>query len=211
MKRILEVDKRINSKKHELLDLPLIIRVNKFDEDSAKNFAEDMQKAHELEQPVIPILIDSYGGLIDSLVSMISEIQHSKIPIATICQGKAMSCASILLSCGAEGMRFMDPNSRVMIHEASNMIVGKNEDVKVSAKELDRLNKFIMKLMSQNCGHNSNYFQNKINEKKNADWYLPARECKKHNLVNHLKVPEMRIKVGVEITFNENGVTNGAG
>tara|TARA_Y100000034_G_scaffold82375_1_gene98699 strand:+ start:3615 stop:4232 length:618 start_codon:yes stop_codon:yes gene_type:complete len=205
------VDKRINAKKHELLDLPIVIRVNKFDEDAAKNFAEDMQKAHELTQPIIPIVIDSYGGYVDALVSMISECQHSKIPIATICQGKAMSCGSILLSCGEEGMRFMDPNSRVMIHEVSSASWGKNEEIQASAKEVDRLNKFAMKLMAKNCGHDADYFLNIISEKKNADWYLPARECKRHNLVNHLKVPEMRIKVGVEINFNENGVPNGAG
>ena len=33
------------SKVEDLIDLPLVVTVNKFDETSAKNFREDMQKA----------------------------------------------------------------------------------------------------------------------------------------------------------------------
>ena len=55
-------------------DLPVIIRVNKFDEASAKSFSVLMRKAHNSGQTVIPIIIDSYGGQVYSLMSMISDI-----------------------------------------------------------------------------------------------------------------------------------------
>ena len=73
-------------------------------------------------------------------MSMISDIRHSRIPVATIVQGKAMSCGAILFSFGAEGMRYMDPDSTLMIHDVSSMAWGKVEEVKVSAEETDRLN-----------------------------------------------------------------------
>lgn len=46
-------------------------------------------------------------------MSMVSDIKHSRIPVATIVQGKAMSCGAILFSCGEEGMRYMDPTPQL--------------------------------------------------------------------------------------------------
>jgi ATP-dependent Clp protease protease subunit len=201
MKRIFNCDPRIQKKK-EILEPPIIVRVNEFTESSAKTFAEEMQNAHDAGQPIIPVLIDSYGGFVDSLVAMISEIENSKIPVATICQGKAMSCGSILLSCGAEGHRYIDPNSRVMIHDVSNMVWGKTEEVKATAAEQDRLSKLIFRLMAKNCGHrDKNYFLKLIHDKGHADWFLTAKETKKHKIVNHLRVPDFKVEVSVDMTL----------
>ena len=49
-------------KEVELRKPPLIIRVNKFDDDSAKKFADEMALAHNTGQKVIPVVIDSYGA-----------------------------------------------------------------------------------------------------------------------------------------------------
>ena len=144
--------------KVELRRTPVIIRVNKFDEKSAQEFSEKMSDAHNTGQPVIPIVIDSYGGQVYSLMAMISEIEHSELPIATIVEGKAMSCGAILFSFGAKGMRFMDPNATVMIHDVSSMDRGKVEEIKASAEETDRLNKIVYKMMARNCGKKEDYF-----------------------------------------------------
>ena len=97
--------------------LPVVIRVNKFDEKSAEDFSKSVARAQNTGQPVLPIIIDRYGGQVYSLMSMISDIQHSRIPVATIVQGKAMSCGAILFSFGVDGMRYMDPDATVMIHD----------------------------------------------------------------------------------------------
>ena len=101
--------------------LPVVIRVNKFDEKAAQEFSKDVARAQNTGQPVLPVIIDSYGGQVYSLMSMISDIEHSRIPVATIVQGKAMSCGAILFSFGVDGMRYMDPDATVMIHDVSSM------------------------------------------------------------------------------------------
>ena len=129
-------------KEPALIDgLPTIIRVNKFDESAAKAFSAAMTRAQNTGQPVVPVIIDSYGGQVYSLMSMISDIEHSKVPVATIVQGKAMSCGAILFSFGAEGYRYMDPHATLMIHDVSSMKFGKVEEVKAGAEETERLNK----------------------------------------------------------------------
>ena len=145
-------------KEVELRKSPVIIRVNKFNEDSAKKFDEQMGLAHNTGQKVIPIIIDSYGGQVYSLMSMISAIKHADLPVATIVEGKAMSCGAVLFSFGEEGLRFMDPNATVMIHDVSSMDMGKVEELKAGAAEADRLNEKIYTMMARNCGKKDDYF-----------------------------------------------------
>ena len=182
-------------------DLPITIRVRKFDEPSAKEFSNLMNKAQNSGQPVVPVIIDSYGGQVYSLMSMISDIKHSKIPVATIVQGKAMSCGAILFSFGAEGYRYMDPDATLMIHDVSSMEIGKVEEIKASAEETERLNQKIYSMMAENCGHHKDYFLDIVHEKSHADWFLDADECKKYNLANHLRVPELKIRATVDFEF----------
>lgn len=203
MKNLLDVDPLIKfpGSKADLITPPIIIRVIDFDDDSAEDFAEDMSKAHNTGQPVIPVIIDSYGGKVYSLLSMISEIQNAKLPVATICVGKAMSCGSILLSCGDDGYRFIDSNATVMIHDVSAMQLGKNEELKASAKETDRLQKLVFRLMAKNCDQERNYFLDLIHEKNHAEWYLTAKQTKKHGIADHIHVPEFKTKISVDMTF----------
>ena len=182
-------------------DLPVVIRLTKFDEPTAKAFSGAMMKAQNTGQPIIPIIIDSYGGQVYSLMSMISDIKHSKIPVATIVQGKAMSCGAILFSFGADGHRYMDPDATLMIHDVSSMGWGKVEEIKASAEETDRLNRKIYTMMAENCGHHKDYFLDIVHEKGHSDWFLEADECKKHNLANHMHIPELKIKTKIEFDF----------
>lgn len=202
MKRIFEIDPKIKIKTNitDIVDQPIVIRVNDFEEKDAKEFAEQMNRAHNTNQPIIPIVIDSYGGQVYALKAMIAEIKASKIPVATICMGKAMSCGAVLLTCGQEGMRYIDAGSTVMIHDVSSMHYGKNEELKSNAKQTDKLQKEIFGLMATNCGHPADYFLNIIHEKAHAEWYLTAQEAKKHKIVNHIKVPIFKIKLSLNIT-----------
>lgn len=188
-------------KEIELRKNPVIIRVNKFDEDSAKKFDQDIAQAHNTGQSIVPVVIDSYGGQVYSLMSMISSIKHSEIPVATIVEGKAMSCGAILFSFGEEGCRFMDPDATLMIHDVSSMDMGKVEELKAGAAEADRLNQIVYKMMAQNCGKAEDYFMKIVDKKKHADWFLDAKQSKRHGLANHLRVPKFNISVSVNIDF----------
>ena len=188
-------------KEVELRKNPIIIRVNKFDEDAAKAFSQEIAQAHNTGQNVIPVVIDSYGGEVYSLMAMISAIKHAEIPVATIIEGKAMSCGAILFSFGTQGYRFMDPDATIMIHDVSSMDMGKVEELKAEALEADRLNTIVYKMMAQNCGKADDYFMKIVDKKKHADWFLDAKQAKRHGMANHLRVPKFAINVVVDIDF----------
>ena len=188
-------------KEVELRKNPVIIRVNKFDEKSAKDFQQEIAQAHNTGQKVIPIVIDSYGGQVYSLMTMISAIPHSELPVATIVEGKAMSCGAILFSFGEQGLRFMDPDATVMIHDVSSMEHGKVEEIKASADETERLNQKVYTMMARNCRKKDDYFLKIVHQKGHADWFLDAKECKKHGLANQMRIPKININIAVDIDF----------
>jgi ATP-dependent Clp protease protease subunit len=188
-------------KEVELRKKPIIIRVNKFTEDSAKKFDQEITMAHNTGQDIIPIVIDSYGGQVYSLMSMISAIKNAEIPVATIVEGKAMSCGAILFSFGSEGFRFMDQDATIMIHDVSSMEKGKVEEIKASAEETSRLNNKVYEMMAVNCGKKKDHFLKLIHKKSHADWFLDGKESLKHNLANHLRIPKLSVNISVNIDF----------
>lgn len=185
-------------KESELKSDPIIIRVNKFDEDAAKEFSVQMSKAQSTGQPVVPVVIDSYGGQVYSLMAMISAIRGSRCPVATIVEGKAMSCGALLFSFGAAGMRYMDPDATLMIHDVSSGTFGKVEEIKADAKEVDRLNKKVYGMLARNCGKPDDYFLRILHDRGHAEWYLDAQEAMHHNIASHARVPTMHVNIDVK-------------
>ena len=186
-------------KEIELKQDPVVITVNKFDEESANEFSVLVSAAQNTGQKVVPVVIDSYGGEAYSLLSMIGTIKSSKLPVATIVKGKAMSCGALFASFGEEGLRFMDKDAVLMIHDVSTMAFGKVEELKADARESERLNKKLYTMMARNCGKPDDYFLNLIHDKGHADWFLDAEEAKEHNIVQQIRIPQLKAKVIVDI------------
>jgi ATP-dependent Clp protease, protease subunit len=203
MRIIHNKDPRIKGNVKDLIDLPIVIRIGDIDDKAATDFSKSMTEAYNTGQEVIPVVIDSAGGCVYSLFSILSDIESSRLPVATICVGKAMSAGSVLLAHGSPGMRFIDPNSTVMIHEISSSIWwSKLAELKVNVEEADRLNQIVFMKMALACGHKKKeYFLNIINQKKNADWYLDCFEAKKHKLVDHIGIPEFQINLSCKVDF----------
>jgi ATP-dependent Clp protease, protease subunit len=185
----------------KFVEFPHVVYVNKFDEESAKNFYVEFTKASSSQQPVIPIVIDSYGGHIDALMHMIDICRSSKKTVATIVMGKAMSCGAVLATCGWHGYRFASPLSRLMIHDASTGSFGKCEDIKVDAAEISRLNDSLYSIMAENCQKPDRYFWDIVQNKGRADWFMTAKEAHGHDIINHIRIPEIKITLNVNYQF----------
>ena len=202
MKNLIVVDPRVKGKQSELVDEPVIIRVNDFNEEAAKKFSEEMTKAHNTGQPVIPVLIDSYGGHVYSLLAMLADIENAALPVATIAVGKAMSCGSFLLAFGTLGYRYADSNAAIMVHDMAACSWGKIEELKSHTKQADLLQKRYFKKLAKHCGHkDADYFLKKLHDKSHAEWFMTPTEAKRSLLIDHVKVPEFRTTISVETIF----------
>lgn len=175
------------------------ILVNEFTEYGVRNFKMDFDEIRHTNLPIIPLIIDSYGGEIYSLLAMLDILSGADRPVATIALGKAMSCGSILLACGTRGFRFIGPHSTVMIHDAATFSFGKIEDLKSEVGEADRLNNKIFSILDSQCNKKGGYFKKILTEKKHANWYLEPKEALKHGLVDHIGLPVIESLFNVEV------------
>jgi|GEM_PF-1854207 len=168
------------------------IWVNKFDEESAQEFREDLLDAAkgDPQRPIV-IYIDSYGGLLDSLAKMLATMDEISNPLITVCMGKAMSCGAVLLSHG--DIRFCDKYSRVMIHEASGGAGGDVHDVHADAEELKRVNTKFLGLLADNCGIKGGYqgLREMIKNQDGRDCYLDADAAVKFGIVDVVGLPKV--------------------
>ena len=202
MRTLLKVDPLLNRAKiEEALPPPIVIRVNNFTEKDHAEFEDDFDDACNSGQTIIPIVVDSFGGSIHSVMGMVATIENSPLPVATICTTKCMSAGAVLFSFGDEGHRYMHPDASMMIHDAAWGTGGKVEDMKVDTKYLDGLNKTMFKKMSKKIGKDPNFIMEMIKTKSHLDWFLSAKEAKKIGLVNHLRIPKLEVSVNVEISF----------
>lgn len=219
MKYSVNIDPRvtlIEPEKH--CQFPVFVRfTGEFSEDNCMKFRQELIQAEnaavESKQGVLPIVIESYGGEVYSLLACIDAINSidPSLKVATIVEGKAMSCGAVLFTCGSEGYRFAGPNATIMIHEVSSFAHGKNEEIKVSAREADRLNDKILEIMSKNCGQPKDYFSKEITSRRHADWYLDAEEAVKHNVANLIGMPKFKVSVNMSVEFDTSNSNNGSG
>lgn len=202
MNIIYNLDNRVLFDK-ELAKIPKVVYVSKFNEESAKQFNYDMNEAAFTEQEIIPVVIDSYGGEVYSLINMIDTINSMDKKVATIAKGKAMSCGSLLLTCGTKGYRYVTKNTAVMIHDISAGLFGKIEEIKADAKQGEKIQKWMLNLLDTNCGKTSGYFEKEIHERHHADWYLTAEECVKEGLVDRIGSPSFQIETKFSVNWME--------
>lgn len=206
MKSYVNVDHKIRCKLSDLGVETPIIRLNKaFNYEMVEQFNEEFNELLSTNPKVIPVVIDSYGGEVYCLLELIALFQSSPVPIATICNGKAMSCGAMLFMFGHQGLRFMSEHATLMIHEVSSISFGKVEEIKADANETDRLNKLIFNLAARNVGQKENYFLDLIHSKHHSEVYLTAKEAKKHKICNHIGIPELVTNIEVRQSFTLNG------
>lgn len=202
MNNIVQIDPRLHYKEaKDILTLPIIVRTNKFDEESVQKFYDSMTSAMNTGQGVIPVVVDSYGGQVYALMEMISIVQACPIPVATVCLGKAMSCGSLLFCMAKEGMRYMGPHATLMFHDVSSGNHGKVEEIKTSAKQTEYLNNYIFKLAASHLGKEEDFFLKKLHDMGHAEWYMPAKEAKENGICNHIKIPQFVTKVEFTQSF----------
>ncbi len=188
-------DQRIRARGAELVSLPVTVTVGKIDEKRARKFALDMERAHRTGQPIIPIVIESFGGDAYSLLSMVAQLKASRLPVATIVEGKAMSAGALLFSYGQ--YRFMAERATLMVHDISSSARGKLHEMAADSAEAERLQRSLLSEMARNCGKPDGYFLHILDERKHAEWYLTAKDAMTHGFIDRIGIPRFAVDVTV--------------
>lgn len=100
----------------------------------------------------INMYINSPGGSVTAGMAIYDTMNYIQPDVRTICIGQAASMGAMLLSNGAKGKRFSLPSSRIMIHQVSGGAEGTTADVRIQAREMERLNDILTQYMANNVG-----------------------------------------------------------
>jgi ATP-dependent Clp protease protease subunit len=146
-----------------------IIRCNK----------EDAGKPIE-ERKRILIMIDSPGGSVEVLASLIGAINVSKTPVWTCCYCTAYSAAADLLACGHK--RFALPMTSMMFHAGSACYQGSQNDIDKAKKFFDAMGKRVTEEVNSRTN-----FDNKFLKKlKTDDMYMNEEEALKYGVIDEI-------------------------
>jgi len=151
------------------------------DDASAKHVIERLLYL-ELRDPgkEIQLIINSAGGYVTSGFAIYDTIKTIQSPVSTVCSGFAASMASILLSAGAKGRRFVLKHGRVMIHQPSGGTGGNSADIEIQAAELLKTKEVGARLLAENCGQSVE----RIIKDFNRDYFMSAEESVEYGIAD---------------------------
>lgn len=165
--RIYWIDSQIDDTTLELVKF--IIRCNK----------EDINKS-ESDRKRILIMIDSPGGSVEVLTSIIGVIKISKTPIYTCCYCTAFSAAADLLACGHK--RFALPHTSMMFHAGSCQYGGTQSQVDSAKKFFDGMGKRV----SDEVNSRTNFDAKIIKKMKTDDVYMTEEDALKLGVIDEI-------------------------
>ena len=130
----------------------------------------------------ITMYINSPGGVVTSALAIYDTMQYIKSDVSTICVGSAASAASLLLTAGEKGKRFILPNAEVMIHQVLGGTEGQASDIDIHAKHILRTKERLNKIMSKHTGKKVTV----IEKDSDRDNFMSAQEAVNYGIVDKI-------------------------
>lgn len=142
-------------------------------------------RGEEKKNDPINVVINSDGGDVYEALGMIDFMQSLNIKVNTICRGRAMSAAALLL-CAGTGNRVASKNSTIMFHEISSGIYGKSSDMKANVQHTEKLEEILINIITSNSKQDSLFWKDKILK----DYYLSPEEAIELGIIDTIIQPK---------------------
>lgn len=140
----------------------------------------------------ISFYINSPGGSISAGMAIYDTMQFLRCDVATYCIGQAASMGAVLMAGGADGKRFVLPNSRIMLHQPllSGVLEGQATDLEIEAKEILRLRQRLYEILAKHCKQPVE----KVHRDCDRNLWLEAEESLAYGLADHIldRAPESK-------------------
>ena len=130
----------------------------------------------------VTIILDSYGGEVDSMYAITDVMELVITPIRTICIGKAMSAAAFIFLSGAKGRRFMTRHSRLMFHQMSTSHWGPVSDILISTNEI----RFLQEQMIEDISKRSKLKTDAVRALIDRESYIRPEEAIKMGICDKI-------------------------
>lgn len=143
-----------------------------------------MRKDENKNNP-INLIINSDGGSVYEALGIIDYIQSLDVKVNTICRGRAMSAAALIL-CAGTGLRAASQYSTIMFHEISSDIYGKSSDMKANVQHMEKLEEILLEILKTNSNKEKEYWKNVTIK----DYYITPKEAMDLGVIDAIIPPK---------------------
>lgn len=159
----------------------------------------------------ITMFINSPGGYVTQLFSIIDAMDLVQSPIRTIVIGQAASCAAVIAAHG--DTRLITEKSEFMLHEVWNFMIGSYSEIEESLDKMNQMQKTLLGILSRATGKTDDELKSVIKKKDAyfnaqqsiafglADRIIKANEAQSYKLSEGINVE------GSEIIYKEHGLS----
>lgn len=141
---------------------------------------------HENPKAAIQMIINSPGGDTVAGFAIYDMMMSSTCPISTICLGQACSFGAMLFVAGTKGMRYILPNSRVLLHQPWGGLRGQVTDIDIHFKDMMKTKERAIKLVSDHTGQPAD----KVAADMERDFILYAEDAIKYGAADKIQGTE---------------------
>jgi len=139
-----------------------------------------LQHRKDKSSPV-NLMINSPGGDVYEMFGIIDYIESLDVKVNTICRGRAMSAAAVILACGT-GNRMMSKRSTVMFHQSSSFMGGKMSDITAYLDNIKSLEVLIYSMLAEKTKKDADWWR----EKMRNDMFLTAEELLEIGVIDQI-------------------------
>jgi ATP-dependent Clp protease protease subunit len=129
----------------------------------------------------INLIINSDGGDIYDMLGIIDYIDSLSLKVNTICRGKALSAAAIILTCGT-GTRMMSKRSTVMFHQSSSFLSGKMSDISAYLDNIKTLEATVYNLLETKTKKDANWWKSQMK----TDTFLSPETLVEYGVIDQI-------------------------
>jgi len=153
-----------------------------FDQVANSVVAQLLHLEREDPERDISIYINSPGGEVHAGLAIYDAMNLNRCDVATYCVGLSASMATVLLSSGTPGKRYVMPNSTIHMHQALGGVEGQAADIEIEARESIRINDKIRHILAQNTGQTPE----RIRIDFDRNFYLNAQQAKEYGMIDEI-------------------------
>jgi len=136
------------------------------------------------QEKMLTLYINSSGGDLYQAFALIDVMRVSTHKIRTIGMGNIMSAAFLIFACGANGERYIAPNTGIMCHQFTDGMDAKYHDIKAQMKESEYCNTRMVNILKEATGLDTRFVKNKFLPA--SDVYLTADELIELGVADHI-------------------------
>ena len=179
--------------------IPSFLCNEAFDNKLLDSFFEFYNKcvAEKAEDAII--YIDSPGGYVATLNSMLSLMESTPIKFHTVAISWACSCGLLLLAGGDE--RYATDRAEIMFHDIASGTYGHPDQMQEDLDRVKALSEKVLKKFADKTKKPLKWWIDEYLKKPNREFWFDAKKAKTLGVIDHIGLPLENIKESKAISI----------